>query len=72
MCVTNLKMLLGVIKGSEAALTSPDRFLNKQDYINLSHRTQSTFALQRETVYDIFQAYMKQKKTLGHRDSADR
>ncbi|KZP30397.1 hypothetical protein FIBSPDRAFT_1038357 [Athelia psychrophila] len=64
--------IMGVIKGSEAALTSPDRFLNKQDYINLSHRTQSTFALQRETVYDIFQAYMKQKKILGHRDSADR
>ncbi|KZP05197.1 hypothetical protein FIBSPDRAFT_843218 [Athelia psychrophila] len=64
--------IMGIIKGSEAALTSPKRFLNKQDYTNLSHRTQSTFASQRETVYDIFQAYMKQKMSSGHRDSADR
>ncbi|KZP15183.1 P-loop containing nucleoside triphosphate hydrolase protein [Athelia psychrophila] len=64
--------IMGVIKGSEAALNSPDRFVRKNDYVNLSHRTQSTFALKRGTIYDIFKVYMKHKHDAGHRDSADR
>ena len=40
--------------------------------MNLSCRTQGTFATQRETVYALFQAYLRLKKTRGDYDAADR
>lgn len=63
---------LGVIKGSEQALQSSERFLDRDTYLDLSHRTQGTFANQRETVYALFQAYSRRKKIRGDYDAADR
>ena len=65
-------LLLGVIKGSELALTREEGYLDKQAYYNLSHRTQGTFANQRECIYKLFQAYLKRKKERGDYDAADR
>ncbi|CAL1697343.1 unnamed protein product [Somion occarium] len=63
---------MGVIKGSEQALQSSERFLDRDTYLDLSHRTQGTFANQRETVYALFQAYSRRKKIRGDYDAADR
>ncbi|KAI0757676.1 hypothetical protein C8Q80DRAFT_115242 [Daedaleopsis nitida] len=63
---------MGVIKGSELALDRPEGYLEKDTYYNLSHRTQGTFANQRECVYQLFTAYLKRKKQRGDYDAADR
>ncbi|EJF58549.1 hypothetical protein DICSQDRAFT_172899 [Dichomitus squalens LYAD-421 SS1] len=49
---------MGVIKGSELALERPEGHLSKDMYHGLSHRTQGTFANQRETVYKLYEAYL--------------
>ena len=63
---------IGVIKGSELALDRPEGFLDKETYCKLSHRTQGTFANQRECIYKLFTAYLKKKKERGDYDAADR
>ncbi|TBU21885.1 hypothetical protein BD311DRAFT_811916 [Dichomitus squalens] len=62
---------MGVIKGSELALERPEGHLSKDMYHGLSHRTQGTFANQRETVYKLYEAYLKKKKARGDYDAAD-
>ena len=64
--------IMGIIKGSEQALSSTDHCLDRQCYENLSHRSQSTFAVQRSTIYAIFELYLQRKKAEGQYDSADR
>lgn len=64
--------LMGVIMGSEKALTSKSRFLDREAYLNLGERGQSTFADQRERIYDLFEKYLVQKRRLGDVDAADR
>ncbi|KAK7034640.1 hypothetical protein VNI00_012282 [Paramarasmius palmivorus] len=64
--------IMGVIKGSEEACRAPERYLSRSAYQNLSTRTQSTFATQRGRVYELFEQYMKQKKSNGDYDAADR
>ncbi|KAH9931251.1 uncharacterized protein B0H18DRAFT_929734 [Fomitopsis serialis] len=64
--------IMGVIKGSEHSLTSEHGFLDKPSYLSLSHRTQATFANQRNVIYDLFLAYLKQKRRRGEWDAADR
>ena len=63
---------LGVIQGSEEALSQDNRFLDKTTYQNLSHRTQHAFASRRDTIYSIFMLYLKQKRMLNDYDAADR
>ncbi|KAI0762352.1 hypothetical protein C8Q74DRAFT_1336826 [Fomes fomentarius] len=63
---------MGVIKGSEQALEKPQGYLDKEGYCNLSARTQATFASQRESIYRLFQAYLKRKRERGDWDAADR
>ncbi|TFK88273.1 hypothetical protein K466DRAFT_598787 [Polyporus arcularius HHB13444] len=63
---------MGVIKGSELALERPEGYLDKDTYYGLSHRTQGTFANQREGIYKLFNAYLKRKKERGDYDAADR
>ena len=70
-CVTNV-VATGVIKGSEEALAHPEGYLDMESYCKLSHRTQATFASQRENIYSLFQAYLKKKKERGDYDAADR
>ncbi|KAH9921295.1 uncharacterized protein B0H18DRAFT_880310 [Fomitopsis serialis] len=64
--------IIGIIKGSEQALSSTKGFLMKDAYFNLSHRTQGTFANHRETIYKLFAAYMKRKRERREYDAADR
>ena len=71
-CGALLTRPAGVIKGSELALSSEKGFLDKDAYHNLSHRTQGTFANQRETIYKLFVAYMKRKRDRREYDAADR
>jgi hypothetical protein len=63
---------IGVIKGSEEALASAEHFLSKDAYNALSHRSQSTFASHRGTIYSIFEAYLGMKRQRGDYDAADR
>ena len=49
---------MGVIKGSEQALEKEEGYLDKNTYLNLSSRTKSTFASQRDTIYRLFKAYL--------------
>ncbi|KAH7926210.1 hypothetical protein BV22DRAFT_1063475 [Leucogyrophana mollusca] len=64
--------IIGIIKGSEQTLSSDMRFLDNSTYSELSHRTRSTFATQREIVYSIFELYCKLKRQNRHQDIADR
>ncbi|KAL0950587.1 hypothetical protein HGRIS_007379 [Hohenbuehelia grisea] len=63
---------MGVIKGSEKALGTKDRHMDRQSYEELGHRSFSTFADQRHTIFDIFSAYTRQKRLNGDFDAADR
>jgi hypothetical protein len=63
---------LGVIQGSEEALSQENRFLDKTTYENLSHRTQYAFAGRRDTIHSIFMLYQQQKRKDDEYDAADR
>ncbi|KAF7340216.1 UvrD-like helicase ATP-binding domain-containing protein [Mycena venus] len=63
---------LGVIMGSEETLACASSYLDRATYLNLSERAQSTFADQRQRIYDLFEAYMNQKRSLSDIDAADR
>ncbi|KAH7337934.1 hypothetical protein B0J17DRAFT_405653 [Rhizoctonia solani] len=62
---------LGIIEGSEAALQSPTGALSRDEYTSLSHR-KSSFASQKNRVYDLYELYRKRKQFLGGYDSAER
>ncbi|KAG7086906.1 hypothetical protein E1B28_002824 [Marasmius oreades] len=64
--------IMGVIKGSEEACRSEDRYLSRDAYEHLSIRMQATFATQRSRVYELFEQYLRQKRLNGDFDSADR
>ncbi|KAJ7151710.1 hypothetical protein C8R46DRAFT_1357916 [Mycena filopes] len=63
---------MGVIKGSEETLTSKSYYLDREDYLNLSERRQSTFSDQRARIYDLFERYLTQKTLDSDTDAADR
>lgn len=63
--------IIGVIKGSEVALTFKSGFLDRTTYENLSTRTYPVFAGQRSAVYDLFVSYLRFKPK-GSWDAADR
>ncbi|KAG8732236.1 hypothetical protein FRC11_014976 [Ceratobasidium sp. 423] len=62
---------LGIIEGSELALQSTTGALSREEYTSLSHR-KSSFASQRDRVYDLYELYRKRKQFLGGYDSAER
>ncbi|KAE9400953.1 P-loop containing nucleoside triphosphate hydrolase protein [Gymnopus androsaceus JB14] len=62
----------GVIKGCEETLDGPKHFLEPVAYRNLSKRSQSTFADNREELYELFTSYLGKKKRYGDIDGADR
>ncbi|KAF6765913.1 hypothetical protein DFP72DRAFT_865039 [Ephemerocybe angulata] len=64
--------MLGVIEGSEQSLSHETRHLSRESYSKLSHRAQHTFAKQRDKVYSLFKAYVKQKQQHSDFDTADR
>ncbi|KAJ7434686.1 P-loop containing nucleoside triphosphate hydrolase protein [Mycena galericulata] len=63
---------LGVIMGSEQALASGSSRLDRDVYLNLGKRGQSTFADQRDRIYDLFEKYTSQKRRQNDYDAADR
>ncbi|KAF8261742.1 hypothetical protein EI94DRAFT_1745299 [Lactarius quietus] len=63
---------MGVIKGSEMTLDSETHFLDYEAYLNLSARTQATFASRRKEIYSIFETYLKMKRDRREYDAADR
>ena len=63
---------MGVIKGSEEAVGTQCRQLDRETYKSLSYRTQGTFAHKRDEVYDLFMAYAKLKRERQDYDAADR
>ncbi|KAJ7222624.1 hypothetical protein GGX14DRAFT_558715 [Mycena pura] len=63
---------MGVIMGSEETLSGASSYLNRDTYLNLSDRAQSTFADQRERIYTLFESYVSQKRSLEDIDAADR
>ncbi|KAL0573766.1 hypothetical protein V5O48_008193 [Marasmius crinis-equi] len=64
--------IMGVIKGSEEACRSDERYLSRSAYEQLSTRMQATFATQRSRVYELFKQYLREKRLNGDYDSADR
>ncbi|KIK71556.1 hypothetical protein GYMLUDRAFT_33762 [Collybiopsis luxurians FD-317 M1] len=64
--------LIGVIKGSEETLEGTKHFLERPAYYNMSTRNQSTFAENREDLYELFISYIAKKKRFGDVDAADR
>ncbi|KAG2143549.1 uncharacterized protein EDB93DRAFT_1088104 [Suillus bovinus] len=64
--------LMGIIKGSEHALTCLEGFLDRSNYLHLSHRSYPNFANQRGILYDVFEYYTKIKRQRRHHDVADR
>lgn len=45
--------------------------LSREDYANMSHR-KTSFASQRDRVYDLYEIYRKRKRELGGYDAAER
>ncbi|KAI0791849.1 hypothetical protein C8Q75DRAFT_57347 [Abortiporus biennis] len=64
--------IIGVIKGNELALKSEKGYLDEATYLDLSERSQCTFASQRETIYAIFLSYLRLKAERREYDDADR
>ncbi|KAG9101942.1 hypothetical protein FS749_001473 [Ceratobasidium sp. UAMH 11750] len=62
---------LGIIEGSEPALESTTGALNREAYTSLSHR-KSSFASQRDRIYDLYEIYRKRKQAYGGYDAAER
>ncbi|KIO30542.1 hypothetical protein M407DRAFT_69087 [Tulasnella calospora MUT 4182] len=62
---------MGVIKGSEASLSQPRRYLDRYTYENLSSRTHSGDDTERSRIYSLFEAYQRQRPS-GSYDFADR
>ncbi|KAJ7451061.1 hypothetical protein FB451DRAFT_1284562 [Mycena latifolia] len=63
---------MGVIMGSEKALATKSYCLERDAYLNIGERGQSTFADQRERIYDLFEKYLAQKRRQCDIDAADR
>ncbi|KAG1889225.1 hypothetical protein F4604DRAFT_1612723 [Suillus subluteus] len=63
---------MGIVKGSEHALTCPEGVLDRSNYLCLPHRSNPNFANQRGILYDIFEIYTKIKRQRRHHDVADR
>ena len=63
---------IGIIKGSEHALSCPEGVLDRSNYSRLPPRSNPNFANQRKVLYDIFEVYTKLKRQRRHQDVADR
>ncbi|KAL5495715.1 hypothetical protein ACEPAI_1179 [Sanghuangporus weigelae] len=63
---------IGIIKGSQESLEAPDGYLNRETYLDLSKRTRSTFANDRDRIYRLFEKYLVLKRQYWDYDIADR
>ena len=58
--------------GSEEAASTPNGYLDREAYQDLSERRHPTFASKRSTIYSIFEVYQSRKRQRGDFDTADR
>ncbi|KAG1738631.1 P-loop containing nucleoside triphosphate hydrolase protein [Suillus paluster] len=63
---------MGIIEGSEQALSCPDGVLDRSSYIRFTNSFSPISGNQRNSVYRIFEIYQKFKKQKNHFDVADR
>ncbi|KAG8982213.1 hypothetical protein FRB93_008309 [Tulasnella sp. JGI-2019a] len=63
---------MGVIRGCEEALATPNGYIDRETYEGMSTRTQMTFARFRPRIYSLFELYMKQKRLLRYYDAPER
>ncbi|KAL5518531.1 hypothetical protein ACEPAH_213 [Sanghuangporus vaninii] len=63
---------IGIIKGSQESLEAPDGYLSRETYLDLSKRTRSTFANDRDRIYRLFERYLALKRPYRDYDIADR
>ncbi|KAG8877561.1 hypothetical protein FRB98_006657 [Tulasnella sp. 332] len=63
---------MGVIKGCEESLATPNGYITRSAYEGMSVRTRSTFAQSRPTIYSLFEAYLKQKRVINCYDAPER
>ncbi|KAG0703070.1 hypothetical protein DFH29DRAFT_918710 [Suillus ampliporus] len=63
---------MGIVKGSEHALSCTEGVLDRPNYLRLPHRSNPNFANQRGILYDMFESYTKFKRQRRHHDVADR
>ncbi|KAL5534681.1 hypothetical protein ACEPAG_1145 [Sanghuangporus baumii] len=63
---------IGIIKGSQESLQAPDGYLSRETYLDLSKRTRSTFANDRDRIYRLFEKYLALKRQYRDYDIADR
>ena len=63
---------MGVIKGSENAIETEQRSLDRESYRSLSVRGQGAFSHRRDDIYDLFVGYTKLKQQQRNYDAADR
>lgn len=61
-----------MIAGSEGSLLSPNGYMDREVYIDLSPRMYPVFSEHRETIYGVFVSYLKRKRELDDYDSTDR
>ncbi|TBU23100.1 P-loop containing nucleoside triphosphate hydrolase protein, partial [Dichomitus squalens] len=64
--------IMGVLQGSEEAHNTARGYLSREAYLGLSERAYSTFATERERIYNIFEAYLKLKRRRQEYDDAER
>ncbi|THH29326.1 hypothetical protein EUX98_g4867 [Antrodiella citrinella] len=62
---------MGVIKGSERALRTQQGYLTREEYTPTQRRS-GVLSVDRDTIYDLFEAYLKVKRRRGEYDAADR
>jgi hypothetical protein len=63
---------MGVIKGSEDAIGTKHRCLDRESYKSQRVRSQGIFSDKRDDIYSLFMAYTKLKRKRQDYDAADR
>lgn len=58
--------------GSEATLSKKTGYLDKASYEKMSKRSYPTFSAHRADIYELFEAYRKEKGRRNEFDAADR
>ncbi|KAI1785417.1 hypothetical protein LXA43DRAFT_899902 [Ganoderma leucocontextum] len=64
--------IMGVIQGSEETIDTPRGYLTRESYLELSTRSQPTFASMRGRIYDVFERYLLLKRRRREHDDAER
>ncbi|KAI0089819.1 hypothetical protein BDY19DRAFT_1047690 [Irpex rosettiformis] len=63
---------MGIIQGSEESVSTERGYIDQETYLNVARRQQGTFTTQRDSVYQLFEEYLRMKQRRGEWDAADR